>query len=79
MVVDKYSRGAMALQRTHADADMVDRQAAPLGLTMQQAELLVRTHLDRGASPQRLTALALTDARLRRVSDDERKMARIVR
>jgi DNA-binding MarR family transcriptional regulator len=40
---------------------MVERQVEPLGLTMQQAELLVWTHLHRGASPRQLTDLVLTD------------------
>lgn len=39
----------------------VDRQVAPLGLTMQQAELLVWTHRHGGASPTHLTELLLTD------------------
>ena len=39
----------------------VDRQVQPLGLTMQQAELLVWTHRQRGATPTQLTALLLTD------------------
>ena len=40
---------------------VVDRQVQPLGLTMQQAELLVWTHRQRGATPTQLTALLLTD------------------
>ncbi|HEV8654793.1 MAG TPA: MarR family transcriptional regulator [Candidatus Limnocylindria bacterium] len=40
---------------------VVDRQVQPLGLTMQQAELLVWTHRQRGASPTQLTELLLTD------------------
>ena len=39
----------------------VDRQVAPLGLTMQQAELLVWTYRQRGASATDLTDLLLTD------------------
>ncbi len=39
----------------------VDRQVEPLGLTMQQAELLVWTHRQRRATPTQLTALLLTD------------------
>src|SRR5213593_736675 len=39
----------------------VDRQVQPLGLTMQQAELLVWTHRQRGATPTQLTELLLTD------------------
>ena len=39
----------------------VDRQVAPLGLTMQQAELLVWTYRQRGASATHLTDLLLTD------------------
>ena len=39
----------------------VDRQVAPLGLTMQQAELLVWTYRDRAASATDLTDLLLTD------------------
>jgi len=39
----------------------VDRQVAPLGLTMQQAELLVWTYRQRGTSATRLTDLLLTD------------------
>src|SRR5260370_11032658 len=40
---------------------VVDRQVQPLGLTMQQAELLVWTHRQREATPTHLTALLLTD------------------
>jgi DNA-binding MarR family transcriptional regulator len=39
----------------------VDRQVAPLGLTMQQAELLVWTYRQRGANATDLTDLLLTD------------------
>jgi DNA-binding MarR family transcriptional regulator len=39
----------------------VDRQVAPLGLTMQQAELLVWTYRQHGTSAARLTDLLLTD------------------
>jgi DNA-binding MarR family transcriptional regulator len=39
----------------------VDRQVAPLGLTMQQAELLVWTHRQHGTSATQLTDLLLTD------------------
>ena len=39
----------------------VDRQVAPLGLTMQQAELLVWTYRQHGASATDLTDLLLTD------------------
>ena len=39
----------------------VDRQVAPLGLTMQQAELLVWTYRQREASATDLTDLLLTD------------------
>jgi DNA-binding MarR family transcriptional regulator len=39
----------------------VDRQVAPLGLTMQQAELLVWTYRQRGTSATDLTDLLLTD------------------
>ena len=39
----------------------VDRQVAPLGLTMQQAELLVWTFRQRGASATDLTDFLLTD------------------
>ncbi|TME89326.1 MAG: MarR family transcriptional regulator [Chloroflexi bacterium] len=40
---------------------VVDRQVQPLGLTMQQAELLVWTHRQRHATPTQLTELLLTD------------------
>jgi DNA-binding MarR family transcriptional regulator len=40
---------------------VVDRQVQPLGLTMQQAELLVWTHRQRGTTPTQLTDLLLTD------------------
>jgi len=40
---------------------VVDRQVQPLGLTMQQAELIVWTHRQRGATPTQLTELLLTD------------------
>jgi len=40
---------------------VVDRQVQPLGLTMQQAELIVWTHRRRGATPTQLTELLLTD------------------
>ena len=40
---------------------VVDRQVQPLGLTMQQAELLVWTHRQRSTSPTQLTELLLTD------------------
>jgi DNA-binding MarR family transcriptional regulator len=40
---------------------VVDRQVQPLGLTMQQAELIVWTHRQRSATPTQLTALLLTD------------------
>jgi DNA-binding MarR family transcriptional regulator len=39
----------------------VDRQVAPLGLTMQQAELLVWTYRQHGTSATQLTDLLLTD------------------
>jgi DNA-binding MarR family transcriptional regulator len=39
----------------------VDRQVQPLGLTMQQAELVVWTHRQRSATPTQLTELLLTD------------------
>ena len=40
---------------------VVDRQVQPLGLTMQQAELIVWTHRQHGATPTQLTELLLTD------------------
>lgn len=40
---------------------VIDRQVKPLGLTMQQAELLVWTHRQGGATPTQLTELLLTD------------------
>jgi len=40
---------------------VVDRQVAPLGLTMQQAELLVWTYRQHGASATQLTELLFTD------------------
>ncbi|HEV8670413.1 MAG TPA: MarR family transcriptional regulator [Candidatus Limnocylindria bacterium] len=40
---------------------VVDRQVQPVGLTMQQAELLVWTHRQRSTSPTQLTELLLTD------------------
>lgn len=40
---------------------VVDRQLEPLGLTMQQAEVLVWTYRQRDTSPRRLTELLLTD------------------
>ena len=53
--------GRLVIRVAREVRTMVDREVQPLGLTMQQAELLVWTHLHRGASSRQLTGLVLTD------------------
>ena len=53
--------GRLLIQVTRELRTVVDRQVEPLGLTMQQAELLVRTYRQRDTTPTQLTELLLTD------------------
>jgi DNA-binding MarR family transcriptional regulator len=53
--------GRLLIQVARELRTFVDRQVEPLGLTMQQAELLVWTHRHRAVSPTQLTELLLTD------------------
>lgn len=53
--------GRLVIQVARELRTFVDRRLEPLGLTMQQAELLVWTYRKRDTSPTRLTELLLTD------------------
>ncbi len=53
--------GRLLIQVARELRTVVDRQVEPLGLTMQQAELLVWTHRHGVVSPTQLTELLLTD------------------
>jgi MarR family transcriptional regulator for hemolysin len=53
--------GRLVIQVARELRTFVDRRLEPLGLTMQQAELLVWTYRRHETSPTRLTELLLTD------------------
>lgn len=53
--------GRLLIQVARELRTVVDRRVQPLGLTMQQAELLVWTYRRRDTSPTQLTELLLTD------------------
>lgn len=53
--------GRLVLQVARELRNLADRQLGPLGLTMQQAELLIATYLRGELGSRHLTALVLTD------------------
>lgn len=61
LAAPKHRVGRLLIQVARELRTLVDRQVEPLGLTMQQAELLVWTYRRRDTSPTQLTELLLTD------------------